>query len=183
MALTPSKMVSLGTLAPSFALPDTEGKTVSLNDFENAPGLLVIFLCNHCPYVVHVRSGLAALAKDYLAKGIAIVGINANDAKKYPADSPAKMKEEKRLAGYLFPYLYDETQCVARAYEAACTPDFYLFDRNLKLVYRGQMDSSRPGSSTPVTGSDLRQAMDALLAGRPISPDQRPSVGCSIKWK
>src|SRR5712664_2798455 len=151
MSLTPSTMLALGTTAPDFRLPDTDGKIVSLADFKNAPALLVIFMCNHCPYVKHIRQGLAQLGRDYLPKGAAIVGINSNDAANYPADSPVKMKEEMQVAGYTFPYLYDETQAVAKAYRAACTPDIYLFDGRRKLVYRGQFDDSRPGNGIPVT--------------------------------
>lgn len=183
MALTPSTMLPLGTAAPDFRLPDTSGKIVSLSDFENAPALLVIFMCNHCPYVKHVRDGLARLAKEYQARGVAVVGINANDVEKYPDDSPERMREEVRAAGYTFPYLYDATQEVAKAYRAACTPDFFVFDRQQRLVYRGQMDDSRPNSGKPVTGSDLRAALDAVLEGRPIPADQKPSIGCNIKWK
>ncbi len=183
MSLTPSTMLRLGTRAPRFELPDTDGKTVSLDDFQGAPGLLVIFLCNHCPYVKHIRHELAKLAKEYQAKQIAVVGINSNDAVGYPDDSPAMMVEEKARVGYTFPYLYDETQKVALAYQAACTPDFYVFDRDQKLVYRGQLDGSRPGNPVPVTGNDLRAALDAVLASKPVSPDQRPSMGCNIKWR
>jgi len=183
MALTPSTMLALGTTAPDFKLPDTNGKIVSLSDFKNAPALLVIFMCNHCPYVVHIRSGLAQLARDYMPRGVAIVGINANDTEKYSADSPAKMKEEVKTAGYLFPYLFDETQAVAKAYRAACTPDIYLFDKNQKLVYRGQFDDSRPGNGLPVTGKDLRAALDAILAGKLVAENQKASIGCNIKWK
>ena len=183
MALTPSTMLPLGTAAPDFKLLDTQGKTVALADFKGKAALLVIFMCNHCPYVKHLRSGLAQLARDYQPRGVGIVGVNSNDVANYPEDSPAKMKEEIKAAGYLFPYLYDESQTVARAYRAACTPDLYLFDRDRKLVYRGQFDDSRPGNGVPVTGKDLRAALDAVLAGRPISADQKPSVGCNIKWK
>ena len=183
MVLTPSTMLPLSTKAPSFSLPDTSGKTVSLSDLAGAPALLVVFMCNHCPYVKHVADGLAALTKEYQQRGVAIVGINSNDARKYPDDSPAKMAEEVRARGYTFPYLYDETQEVAKAYKAACTPDFYLFDAQQRLVYRGQMDSSRPNSEVPVTGEDLRQALDAVLAGRSVPEDQRPSIGCNIKWR
>jgi peroxiredoxin len=183
MALTPSTMLSLGTTAPDFKLPDTSGKIVSPADFKDAPALLVIFMCNHCPYVVHIRTGLAQLARDYAPKRVAIVGINSNDVANYPADSPAKMKEEVQTAGYIFPYLYDETQAVAKAYHAACTPDIYLFDRGRRLVYRGQFDASRPGNGIPVTGKDLRAALDAVLAGKPASEFQAPSMGCNIKWK
>ena len=183
MALTPSTMLPLGTTAPDFQLPDTNGKTVSLADFKNAPELLVIFMCNHCPYVIHIRAGLAQLAYDYAAKNVAIVGINSNDAKNYPDDSPTKMKDEVKSTGYIFPYLYDETQAVAKSYHAACTPDFFLFDRGRRLVYRGQFDGSRPGNGIPVTGKDLRAAIDAILAGKPTSEFQAPSIGCNIKWK
>ena len=176
-------MLPLGTAAPDFKLPDTGGKIVSLADFKDKAALLVIFMCNHCPYVIHIRPGLAQLARDYLPRGAAIAGINSNDVANYPADSPAKMKDEVKSAGYIFPYLYDETQAVAKAYRAACTPDIYLFDKNQKLVYRGQFDDSRPGNGIPVTGRDLRAALDAVLAGRPVSPNQKASIGCNIKWK
>jgi peroxiredoxin len=183
MALTPSTMQPLGTLAPDFSLPDTDGKIVSLADYKTSAALLVIFMCNHCPYVVHLRSGLAQLARDYAPRGVGIVGINANDAKNYPADSPAQMREEVKAAGYIFPYLYDETQAVAKKYRAACTPDFFLFDRGHRLVYRGQFDASRPGNGRPVTGNDLRAALDAVLAGKPTAEPQAASIGCNIKWK
>jgi peroxiredoxin len=183
MALTPSTMLPLGTAAPAFSLPDTNGKHVTLDDFTNAPALAVIFMCNHCPYVKHVRNGLAQFARDYLPRGVAIVGVNSNDIQSYPADSPPKMAEEVASAGYLFPYLFDETQAVARAYHAACTPDFFLFDRKQRLVYRGQFDDSRPNNGIPVTGQDLRLALEAVLSGQPISQNQKPSIGCNIKWK
>jgi peroxiredoxin len=183
MALTPSTMLPLGTTAPDFRLPDTNGKTVSLADFKDKPALLVLFICNHCPYVKHIRTGLAQLARDYLPRGVAIVGINSNDVTNHPDDSPAKMKEEIKSAGYLFPYLYDETQAVAKTYRAACTPDIYLFDKDRKLVYRGQFDDSRPGNGIPVTGKDLRAALDAMLEGRPVPANQKASMGCNIKWK
>ncbi|HVU88530.1 MAG TPA: thioredoxin family protein [Pirellulales bacterium] len=183
MVLTPSTMLPLGTKAPAFSLPDTNGKTVSLSDFAGKPALLVVFMCNHCPYVKHVAAGLAQLAKDYQAKGAAVVGISANDIKSHPDDAPAKMAEEAKLRGYTFPYLFDESQAVAKAYRAACTPDFYVFDREQKLVYRGQMDASRPDSGIPVTGNDLRAALDATLAGKAPAADQKPSIGCNIKWK
>jgi peroxiredoxin len=176
-------MLPLGTTAPDFTLPDTNGKTVSLANFKDKPALLVMFICNHCPYVKHIRTGLAQLARDYLPRGVGIVGINSNDVANYPDDSPAKMKEEVKSAGYLFPYLYDESQAVAKAYRAACTPDIYLFDKGLKLAYRGQFDDSRPGNGIPVTGKDLRAALDAVLAGKPVSPNQKTSMGCNIKWK
>lgn len=183
MALTASTMLPLGSQAPDFRLPDTDGNLVSLGDFRDAPALLVIFLCNHCPYVKHVRHELAKLTREYRDKGVASVGISSNDVASYPDDRPELMAREKAEVGYPFPYLYDETQEVAKAYQAACTPDFYVFDRDRKLVYRGQMDGSRPGNSLPVTGSDLRAALDAVLAGRPVPGDQRPSMGCNIKWK
>ena len=176
-------MLPLRTTAPDFKLPDTNGKTVALADFRDKPVLLVLFICNHCPYVKHIRAGLAQLARDYLPKQVAIVSINSNDVANYPDDSPAKMKEEVKSAGYLFPYLYDETQEAAKAYRAACTPDIYLFDNDRKLVYRGQMDDSRPGNGISVTGKDLRAALDAALAGKPISSNQKASMGCNIKWK
>lgn len=183
MTVTPSTMLALGTQAPDFTLPDTEGKMVSRGDFADAPALLVIFMCNHCPYVKHIRDGLAKMGRDYQAKGVAVVGINSNDVINFPQDSPEKMAQEVRSAGYTFPYLYDESQQVATAYRAACTPDFFLFDRGSKLVYRGQMDDSRPGNGIPVTGADLRAAMDAVLQAGPIPEKQKPSMGCNIKWK
>jgi len=183
MALTPSTMLPLGTVAPGFALPDTEGKTVSPADFQEAPALLVVFMCNHCPYVKHIREGLAQLGKDFQAKAVAVVGINSNDVANYPDDSPEKMKQEVQSVGYTFPYLFDESQATAKAYRAACTPDFFLFDKDRKLVYRGQMDDSRPGNDKPVTGADVRAALEALLAGRPVPEKQIPSMGCNIKWK
>lgn len=183
MALTPSTMLALGTPAPRFALPDTEGATVSIDDFKDRRALLVMFICNHCPYVQHVRQGLARLGKDYMAKGAAIVAINSNDAASYPDDSPEKMKVEKRQSGYTFPYLFDATQEIARAYRAACTPDFFLFGPDRTLVYRGQMDGSRPGNKVTNDGADLRAALDAVLAGRPAAANQTPSMGCNIKWK
>jgi peroxiredoxin len=183
MALTPSTMVPLGTPAPDFRLPDTEGRTVSLGDFADAPALLVAFICNHCPYVRHARSAFATLARDYQVSGVAVVGISSNDADNFPDDNPERMRQEKANAGYTFPYLYDGTQAVAKAYRAACTPDFFLFDRDRKLVYRGQMDGSRPDNDVPSDGRDLRAALDAVLAGQKPSPEQTPSVGCNIKWK
>jgi peroxiredoxin len=183
MALTPSTMLPLGTTAPDFQLPDTNGKIVSPADFKNAPALLVIFMCNHCPYVIHIRAGLAQLARDCAPKHVVIVGINSNDVENYSDDSPAKMKDEVKTAGYIFPYLYDETQAVAKSYRAACTPDIFLFDKNQKLVYRGQFDASRPENGISVTGKDLRDAIDSVLANKPVSPDQKASIGCNIKWK
>ena len=176
-------MLALGTPAPDFRLPDTGGKIVSLADFKGHPALLVIFICNHCPYVIHLRAGLAQLAREYIPRNVGIVGISSNDAANYPADGPDKMKEEAKKAGYLFPYLYDETQAVAKSYRAACTPDIFLFDKNQRLVYRGQFDASRPNNGIPVTGNDLRAALDALLAGKAVSEKQIPSIGCNIKWK
>ncbi len=183
MAAVSSTMLPLGTGAPEFSLPDTDGRTVSLNDFAEARALLVIFMCNHCPYVKHVRDALVALVREYQEKGVAVVGISSNDVSTFPADAPEKMAEEARRYGYTFPYLYDETQEVARAYHAACTPDFFLFDSQRRLVYRGQMDDSRPDSGRAANGADLREALDAVLAGRPAPEKQKASMGCSIKWK
>ena len=183
MSLTPSTMLALGTSAPDFRLPDTRGQLVSPADFKSAPALLVIFICNHCPYVKHIRSALADLGREYQRRGAAIVAINSNDVENYPEDSPEKMKQEVKAAGYVFPYLYDEAQSAAKAYRAACTPDIFLFDKNRKLVYRGQFDDSRPGNGRPVTGRDLRAALDAVLEGTPAPEPQTPSMGCNIKWK
>jgi peroxiredoxin len=183
MVNTASTMLPLGTQAPPFTLPDPHGKMVSSGDFKDAPALLVVFMCNHCPYVKHIRSQFSELAKEYQARSVAVVGINSNDAETYPDDRPEKMAEEIERVGYTFPYLYDDSQEVAKAYRAACTPDFYLFDRNRKLVYRGQFDDSRPNNGRPVTGSDLRQALESVLEGRPIALNQKPSLGCNIKWK
>jgi len=176
-------MLPLGTAAPDFQLPDPNGKIISLAAFKDKSALLVVFMCNHCPYVKHLRASLAQLAHDYLPRGVAVVGINSNDVANYPEDSPAKMVAEVKSAGYIFPYLYDASQAVAKAYHAACTPDFFLFDRGRRLVYRGQFDDSRPGNGVPVTGKDLRAALDAVLAGKPSSTFQSPSIGCNIKWK
>ena len=183
MVATASTMMPLGTEAPPFSLPDTEGKTVSLSDFEGAKGYLIMFICNHCPYVKHVQHELARLGKEYQDKGVTVIAINSNDVENYPDDSPEKMAEEVKTQGYTFPYLYDETQEVAKAYGAACTPDFFLFDKNKKLAYRGQLDDSRRGNDKPVTGADLRAALDALLMGKPVPEEQKPSMGCNIKWK
>ena len=185
MALTESTMeLELGTEAPDFALRDVvSGKTVRRDDRRGKKGLLVMFICTHCPYVKHVEKGLAALGEDYEGKGIGIVAISSNDADTYPDDSPDGLKQQAQRMGFRFPYLYDETQNVAKAYHAACTPDLFLFDGNMKLGYRGQFDSSRPNSGIPVTGQDLRAAMDAVLAGKPVPKDQKPSIGCNIKWK
>jgi len=184
MAQTASTMLPLGIAAPAFALPEpASGKTVSLDDFKAAPALLVMFICNHCPFVKHIRTELARFARDYQTRGLASVAISVNDIANFPEDSPAKMAEEARAFGYPFPYLYDESQAIAKAYRAACTPDFFLFDASRKLVYRGQFDGSRPGNNIPVTGADLRAAVDAVLAGRSVAPEQKPSIGCNIKWK
>jgi len=184
MALTPSTMLPWGTRAPDFRLPDAvSGRPVALGDFAPKPVLVVLFICNHCPYVKHIRAGLAAFGRDYQPKGVGIVAISANDVAEYPEDGPAKMKAEAKAAGYTFPYLFDETQAVAKAYRAACTPDLYVFDHTRQLVYRGQFDDSRPGNGRRVTGADLRAACDALLAGRAPAADQKPSIGCNIKWK
>jgi peroxiredoxin len=183
MVATNSTMLPLGSKAPAFRLPDAHGKPVSLEDFPDALAVVIVFMCNHCPYVKHIRSGLAQLARDYLTRGIAVFGINSNDVTNYPADSPDKMAEEAKAAGYIFPYLYDESQAVAKAYRAACTPDFYVFDRNRALVYRGQFDDSRPANGLPVNGRDIRSALDAVLSSQPVSPHQKPSIGCNIKWK
>jgi len=183
MAVTASRMLALGTSAPDFSLPDTEGKNVSLDDFRNSPALLVIFMCNHCPFVKHVLDKLVQLIKGYQAKGVAVVGINSNDVTNYLDDSPEMMSTLAKESGFTFAYLYDETQQVATMYGAACTPDFFLFDSQKSLVYRGQMDDSRPGNGIPVTGADLTAAIDALLEGKPIRSDQKPSMGCNIKWK
>lgn len=183
MALTPSTMLALGTAAPDFQLPDIDGRHVSLGDFKPAPALVVMFICNHCPYVRHLRSALAEFGRDCAVKSVAVVAISSNDAANYPEDNPAKIAAEAREAGYPFPYLYDETQKVAKAYRAACTPDFYVFDRGRRLVYRGQFDASRPGNGIPVTGKDLRAAVEAVLKGTAPSLNQAPSMGCNIKWK
>ena len=175
-------MLQLGTKTPEFSLPNIDGSTVSLSDFANSKGLLVIFMCNHCPFVKHLRTELAELCNEYQAKGLGVVGISSNDVANYPDDSPEKMAEESADAGYQFPYLYDATQEVAKAYKAACTPDFFLFDSDLTLAYRGQFDDSRPGNDLPVTGADLRAACDKVLAGKPVPTDQKPSIGCNIKW-
>jgi peroxiredoxin len=176
-------MLPLGTKAPPFVLPEVDGRVVKLGDFAGKPGLLVMFLCNHCPYVKHVQAELVRLAADFLPRGLGIVAINSNDPVGYPDDSPDKMRDEKERAGYPFPYLFDESQEVAKAYQAACTPDFFLFDRSQSLVYRGQLDDSRPRNELPVDGKDLREAIENLLQGKQITPHQKPSLGCNIKWK
>ncbi|HVS15980.1 MAG TPA: thioredoxin family protein [Thermoanaerobaculia bacterium] len=183
MVKTPSTMLPLGTVAPAFELPDPSGKMHSLNDHQGAKGYLVMFLCNHCPFVKHLRSALADFGRAYQARGLAIYAINSNDVEAHPEDGPAKMAEEAKRVGYTFPYLFDDAQEVAKAYHAACTPDFFLFDADRALVYRGQFDDSRPGNGRPVTGSDLRAAADALVEGHRMPTEQRPSMGCNIKWK
>lgn len=183
MVAVNSTMLEIGTSAPHFRLPSAGGEFVSIDDFSHARALLVMFICNHCPFVKHVREELVRIARDYQGSGVAVVAINSNDWSAYPDDSPERMAEEVREFGYPFPYLCDESQEVARAYRAACTPDFYLFDAGRKLVYRGQLDDSRPGNQVPVTGKELRVALDALLAGRPVPGPQRPSLGCNIKWR
>lgn len=184
MALTPSNMLPLGTAAPDFKLPDTvSGKKLSLDDVATDRATVVMFICNHCPYVIHVNEELVRLANDYAPKGVGFVAISSNDVVNYPADSPEKMAEHAKRVGYPFPYLYDESQAVARAYDAACTPDFYVFDGERKLVYRGRLDDSRPNSGTPLSGRDLRAALDAVLAGQAVADVQYPSAGCNIKWK
>jgi peroxiredoxin len=176
-------MLPLGTKAPDFSLVNVDSRTVSLSDFAKAPALVVMFMCNHCPFVKHLADALAQFSAEYMAKGAAVVGINSNDVANYPADSPEQMVREAEERGYPFPYLYDDTQQIAKAYRAACTPDFYLFDRDRQLVYRGQFDDSRPDNGKPITGADLRSAVDAVLAGKKPSDQQRPSIGCNIKWK
>ena len=185
MALTESTMqLELGTLAPDFALTDViSGKTVHRDDFRGEKALLVMFICTHCPYVKHIEKAFAALGMDYGGEPFGIVAISSNDADNYPDDNPSGLKRQAQALGFRFPYLYDESQAVARAYHAACTPDFFLFDANFKLVYRGEFDRSRPGNGVHVTGEDLRAAIDAALAGKPPLTDQRPSIGCNIKWK
>lgn len=183
MVKTASTMLPLGTKAPEFSLPNVDGKTVALRDLAGGKGLLVMFICNHCPFVKHLRSALATFGKEYQAKGLKIVAISSNDVGSHPDDGPAQMAQEAQAAGYTFPYLYDESQAVAQAYKAACTPDFFLFNGDLALVYRGQFDDSRPSNGKPVTGADLRAAADAVLAGKPPLLEQRPSIGCNIKWK
>jgi peroxiredoxin len=185
MAKTLSTMVELGTPAPDFRLPDPAGRYYALSDFQAAPVLLVMFLCNHCPYVKHIRHTLAGLVREFQARGVAAVGINANDVTAYPEDSPARMAEEIATAGYTFPYLFDASQAVAKAYRAACTPDFFVYDRQRRLFYRGQFDDSRPRVEhpLPVTGQDVRAALEAALAGQPPPAVQKPSLGCNIKWK
>ncbi len=184
MAFTESNMLPIGTIAPSFALPDTvSGHTITFDDIAGEKATLVMFLCNHCPYVIHVNEEIVRIARDYQSKGVGLVGISSNDAANYPDDAPDKMQEHARSVGYTFPYLYDESQETARAYDAACTPDFYVFDGSRRLVYRGRLDNARPKTDTPLTGADLRAALDAVLEGREVNPVQYPSGGCNIKWK
>ena len=178
-----STMLELGTAAPDFSLPDTTGKSVSLADYQQAPATLVVFMCNHCPYVKHIANQFAEFAREYQAKGAAVIGINANDVSTHPDDSPAKMAEEAKKIGYTFPYLYDENQEVAKSYRAACTPDFFLFDKDHRLAYRGQFDGSRPGNNVAITGQDLRMALNAVLQEQPVPTEQKASMGCNIKWK
>lgn len=184
MALTPSTMIPLGAIAPAFTLPDTiTGKIMSLDDLKSDKATVIMFICNHCPYVKHVQTQLVKLAKDYQPKGVSFIAISSNDVENYPEDSPDKMKAVAKSLGYPFPYLYDETQAVASAYHAACTPDIYIFDGRLRCVYRGQLDDSRPGNQVPLTGRDVRNALDSILNNQPVNPIQRPSTGCNIKWK
>lgn len=184
MALTPSNMLPLGTEAPNFNLLDTvSGKNLGLGQLKGAIGTVILFICNHCPFVKHVNPEISKIGRDYLDKGIGFIAISSNDVENYPQDAPHLMKRTARDEGYPFPYLYDAGQEVAKAYEAACTPDFYVFDAHLKLIYRGQLDGSRPGNGVSVTGSDLRNALDALINGTAIDPVQKPSIGCGIKWK
>jgi peroxiredoxin len=183
MVETASTMLALGTKAPDFELPDTGGKMVSLKDFAGSKALLVVFMCNHCPYVKHIIDKFVEILKEYQPKGVGVVGINSNDVESFPEDSPENMAKAAKSKGFTFPYLYDENQGTAKTYKAACTPDFFLFDANRKLVYRGQLDDSRPGNGKPVTGVDLKAAMDAVLANKKVLELQKPSMGCNIKWK
>lgn len=184
MVLTPSNMLPLGTKAPDFKLWDVIGdKDLSLHELKSDIATVVMFICNHCPYVKHVQKGLVELANDYIPKGISFIAICSNDIENYPDDSPENMKAVAKRLGYPFPYLFDESQKIARAYDATCTPDFYIFDEELRCVYRGQMDDSRPGNEKPVTGRDIRDALDNILSGKPVTEEQYPSIGCNIKWK
>ena len=184
MSLTPSNMMPLGTIAPDFELPDTvSGENKTLSEYKPGKAIVIMFICNHCPYVVHVQEEIVRLANDYLPKGILFIAISSNDINHYPADSPEKMKEMALAKDYPFPYLFDESQDVAKSYNAACTPDFYIFDQEFKCVYRGQLDDSRPGSGIPLSGRDIRKALDDLLNGKTVNADQKPSIGCNIKWK
>ena len=184
MALTASSMLPLGTRTPAFALPDAvSGKTIRLDDVKGASATVVMFICNHCPYVKHVNPELVRLARDYGKRGVGFVAISSNDVKSHPQDAPEKMKQVAREQGYPFPYLYDETQAVAKSYQAECTPDFFVVDRNQHLIYRGRLDESSPGNGKPLTGADLREALEAVLNDKPVNRDQQPSMGCNIKWK
>jgi peroxiredoxin len=184
MALTPSNMLALGTAAPYFELPDTiSGKILSLNDLRGESATVIMFICNHCPYVIHVNPEIARIAKEYSSKKVSFIAVSSNDITDHPEDAPDKMAALATEQGFNFPYLYDETQNVAKAYDAACTPDFYVFDENLKLTYRGRIDNSRPNSNIPLTGNDLRKALENTITNQPVSPIQFPSMGCNIKWK
>lgn len=184
MSLTPSNMIPLGSEAPGFELTDAvSGKTFSLNDLRGEKATVIIFICNHCPYVKHINPELVKLANEYMARGVSFVSVNSNDIEAEPEDSPEHMKNAATQLKYPFPYLFDETQQTAKAYDAACTPDFFVFNKDLKLVYRGQLDDSRPSNNIPLSGKDIRDALDALMAGKAVSPRQRPSIGCNIKWK
>jgi peroxiredoxin len=183
MVKTASTMLPLGTTAPSFNLLNVDGRMVKLDDFSKSPALVVMFICNHCPFVKHIAEGLAKFGSDMQRRGVAVVAVNSNDTSTYPDDSPERMVHEAEQRGYPFPYLYDEDQAMAKAYHAACTPDFFVFDRERRLVYRGQFDASRPGNGTAVTGEDLRRAVEAVLASQPVPKEQRPSIGCNIKWR
>jgi peroxiredoxin len=182
MVKTASTMLQLGTKAPDFSLPNIDGSVVSLADFADKKGLLVVFMCNHCPFIKHLRTELSEFGNEYQDKGLGVIGISSNDVASHPDDSPKKMAEEAAEAGYRFAYVYDESQEVAKAYKAACTPDFFLFDSDMTLAYRGQFDGSRPGNDIPVTGADLRAACDQVLASEPVPVEQKPSIGCNIKW-
>jgi len=183
MAVTASTMMPLGTFAPHFSLPDTQGRLVSIGDFKDAKAILVVFMCNHCPFVRHILKDFIELAREYQAKGVAVVGISSNDTESFPEDGPKMMAKLAKKMDFSFPYLHDENQETAKAYHAACTPDFFLFDKGEKLVYRGQMDDSRPGNNIPITGADLRAAINAILTGTKVSKQQKASMGCNIKWK
>lgn len=184
MARTPSNMIELGSIAPDFQLIDTiSDKLISKTDLQSEVATVIMFICNHCPFVLHVNVALVKLANDYIPKGVQFVAISSNDVENYPQDSPEKMKIQAQILGYPFPYLYDENQEVAKAYDAACTPDFYIYDKDFELVYRGQLDDSRPGNELPVTGKDMRDALDNMLNNQKVSTEQRPSIGCNIKWK
>lgn len=184
MAATPSAMTDLGTPAPDFSLMDTvSGKKISLQDLRSGKATVIMFICNHCPFVKHINKELVKLAQDYIPKGISFIAVSSNDIVKYPDDAPDKMKEHALEQGYPFPYLFDETQDVAKAYDARCTPDFFIYDGSLKLAYRGQLDDSRPSNQVPVTGKDIRNALDCILRNEPVTVEQKPSIGCNIKWR